>query len=156
MYFFILVLRVKLPLRIWLLPDSEWATGSALTRDVSKYRHLESAGPVGKSCPRVSLHFLGGHKGRPLSRIVTLLMSERHRLCVMPCDVWFSFIIMHTYSSFLQDRGSRELMWYNKQGQSQDRKQQRQPAKQTIIIIVACLRKPNDCQVCHLLEVKCP
>lgn len=35
-YFFTLVLRVKNPLRIWLLPDSKRATGSPLTRDDSE------------------------------------------------------------------------------------------------------------------------
>lgn len=33
--FFIPVLRVRKPLRIWLLPDSAQATGSLLTRDDS-------------------------------------------------------------------------------------------------------------------------
>lgn len=35
MDFFIPVLRVRKPLRIWLLPDSAQATGSLLTRDDS-------------------------------------------------------------------------------------------------------------------------
>lgn len=40
--FFIPVLRVRRPLRIWLLPDSERATGNLLTRDDSdqKFRVL--------------------------------------------------------------------------------------------------------------------
>lgn len=63
-FFFIPVLRVKNPLRIWLLPDSEQATGNLLTRDDSgeKFRVLQGCWV---KAARVSLHFLDGHSGRP-------------------------------------------------------------------------------------------
>ena len=111
-YFFMRVLRVKPPLRIWLLPDSERATGNLLTRDDSGETFRGLQGRSVKAAP--GLPSFPRWPPRESIRRLWAHVSEALTWRGLGCERWTGMcglLTLYCNTSFLQNRGRGSGVW---------------------------------------------